>query len=1192
MKRKFLSAAFALALAMSMGSAWGAADHDIDGTDVSGVVVATGDAIISATGVDNTASSAATWTLVTGAVQLGKGAVTPADGKGFTLNLGTLQAAGAGTSTLNIVTANANAAGNKAVKLNVTNVDLTAVGHLAIDIGASASKTDFNSVTIGTLGAANNAANLDLTVRENSKLTITSVMGGELGATGGGGGMFNLDLVKADAEILEGVTLVNGSIGVISAPAGSTANLAIGGAGLTVDGAAAFLRADNGTLNVLTALGSDTFADVTVGGTGGNLQILNNSTLNVGNLTVETGAVFSGGLPAGTLNVNGNLAVKDDFTDAAGVATKVKGTTDIATGATYQVAGTNNVYAGKMTIEGTLSNDNAATIKTGTYDAANKLLTRGEIEIVDGSIVADATGALKIDNADILVSSVTANPVLDASAAKLDLATSNLKVDIDPTGTAMTIDATAGVDLNSYAQLNGNVEQTAGIVTVNEASSIGSATASERVEYKLTAASNAIFKKGLTLENYGALSTDATNGTVTLGEANKPVNLTMKDNTLLLGDAGGTLTIADASTKGSKIVVDGYDAQIMGTVNAANFAIEIKQGKDLRVAGAGLTVKGMDIYGSLDLGDEDYLGTGVAAGAAINTTADIRVQKGGFVAANVDSVITNTGPNTNKFHVLDGANLMADYGNITLTGFKSVEIDGIYTAGLDAAGSPTTAKILSANSDINIGSSGVVALNADLASVATAGTQTAPNVVDGTVIMTATGTGKINTVKELSNTSMLGTFGFSLTDNQQTLYVSSVDNQVKLDGTEADRQQALWNLQGMWGKNQIESDFGQIVYDVVKGDVISVPVDSIAGNKNLDIFNAIATPAGKRVGLDTVEFMNGSFLYGATDVNMEINRTFMSDITNRTKALNQQFVASRNVSSSDAMATTALNSNLNNRIWFGGTGLWQNSNKKDGFSGYEYKGYGFVGGFDSVIGSNVALGAAFSYNKGDYEDKGALAHDSDIENFSGGLYATVSSCSGFFGTLYGAYTYGDNDLRELRNDPSAGTAAWAGNKYHTNTWSVGTVLGVDIRPTECLTITPSVGFNYIQAKNSDHDASLNGVNLYRVKNAKNRGMFLPVEVTAQYDIHLGEQGKVRLEANAGYAYNFKKNGLNGSIDYYDLAPASSVNIHGRDNARHSWKVGGAARFQYRNFEMAVKYDYQGRSDYNAHRVMGTIGLDF
>lgn len=1107
------------------------------------------------------------------------GADAGGGGAGFTLNadLTIVLDSSPAPSSFSVV-----GAGSGDVTLSIRGLNINNGGTATF---GSAATTQHNvTVSGGDLTIGAKAATMDF--YKNSTVTFSSVTENMLGNTGKA--TINLQGGALGFTNSSSLTLGNGSINVSEDSTLAAKGGLILGAKNDVAGSESLLDIHAGKeLTILKEVGSSALGSLTVGkagSNGGTLKLGAGSTLNVGALIFDVGGTLDDAGADTDTSINaGSLQIKTDFVDSATITTSVTGLTTIDSGVTYTVKGTTNVYSGGMLVKGTLLGDDGAAITLGSSLADLKT-----IQVDGGSIKAQGAGDFTINFADVVITKSGSDPALDASDGKLNLANSTLTVNMATAADAATINATSGIAVNSYRQLVGNIDLLttgAGQMTVSGAAVIGSGSASQKVTLDVSG-NAANFVGGLTLDNYGAISSTNSDGTVTVG--NGVINA--NGNNHLDADSK-TLTINTASGSTGRMNWNGTGNTVSGNVVQKDFDVNVGSLAQLTISSSSIT-KGYEV-GSLTVSGKLGLGTASDVGV-IESNGNVTVKSGGSLFANNDAYLYSVGGGSNVLKVDKGGTLSAANGTINARDFKSVDINGTYIVGLaNGAATPVESSHLIANSDITVGSSGLITMTAELASVASA----SQNVNDATILLkidNSAGTNfTITNNANMSSMSMLGKYQFGLNSDASILYLTDASGKVILDGSDADRWQAIKNLQDMWGKNQIKDDLGNVIYDVVKGDIVAYPEDSLAGNKNINILGALASPESNFVGLDTLEYINGAHLFGVTDVAMETNRTFTSDMSSRTKALGCSFVAARESFGSDALASTAMNDILFNRFWFGGSGLKQNADGDDGFSGYKYKSYGFVGGYDRVAAENTAGGFSFAYNKGDYEDKGTAEHDSEIESFSVGLYGTHSNPCGWFVSGHGGYTYSQNDIRELRRDPDAGRYSWAESNFRTNTWSFGALFGYDLRIfSDSLVITPSVGMNYIIAKNSDHDSTLDGIATQRVLGVKNQAVYAPVELGIQYDRHLGLESKLRVELNAGYAYNFRGSGMTGSINFLGLDPDTFISVHGPDNTRHSYKIGGGTRYSHGAFDLGLRYDYAARSNYHAHRLMATAGFSF
>lgn len=1210
MRKAFFAVALAATLAIGAGAARAGTVYDISRNNEipSSLVITDNDFIYQDDNDKGTGNDGSGITISSG-FTLTVGQDDSSNGQGFSLDATTVTIGAGGTLAV-----------TSATEENATHgYDVTlGVGTLSVAAGATVDLSpdtqgkvilNVDTLTTGSgasiIGVATNATmNVGAVLNDTLENLTMNINGGT--ASFADTATVTLDSVTMNlgggaASFAGAVTL---SDGLITADADSV--LAVGG-GLTVDsaGSSPTLQATNGAiLTVLKSLNNAAvLGDVTIGGTtssNASIDLQNGSTIEMGNLILDTTAVLTGSGSGNVLQAK-SLHVKGDFTDSATVATRISGATVVDAGTIYTVNGEDNTY-GSMTLYGTLEAD--PMMATDTKITLGSTGTPGSITVDGGTIQATNDQIFAIENAAIVViDSTPFTTAIDASGGTLDLSTSSLTVDVASTN-VVAIVTTEGITVKSFTHKAGQIEASAGFGTgkmvVLEKAVIGSAGASTDAVYS-TDSYATVFQGGVTLVENGSIVSTSTTGEIGLGAVSGTLEMA-GGSTLDGGGTGNALAISNAATGGTAYLkmtglgnsvlgaVDSYGADDASAVDLIIDAALSPAAAALRVeaqtAGDQFKVKSATVArGELSLG-------GSALGGALWSAGDVIVKSGGKLSANgTDSTVDGAG----DLRIASGGALSATTANLTAMNFDSVSINGIFTAGYDAFNltlnaSGVTGLIIdtSVAGDVTVGSTGVIAFTNEAALKARAGD-----------VLIKTNGQTMDFQGQAVTSSIFGSYTFAMDSSTQQLVLQSVTNRIYGTDSADDRATGWNNLKNIWGTHQIGRDLADIVYDasVVPPNLTVQPGGSVAGEKNLAIFQAIGNSTGKNIGRNTVEYVNGAYLYGVTNVAMETSRAFFSDVSQRAKAINGEFIAVRDsMGSVDALASTAMNENYANRFWAGGFGLWQDADTRQGFSGYRYDSWGAIMGYDRVVAGGLAVGASAAYNKGDYSDKGALAHDSNIESYTGGLYAIYSHESGFTSTLFGAYTYSKNDINELRHDPYAGVNSWSKSKFHTGTWSAGGNLGWDFRPSACFTITPTVGLNYIRARNSDHSSSMGGIATQRTVNARNHGLFLPAELTMQYDVKLGCEGKLRFEAGGGYAYNFNDDGMDGSMSYFDLVnpggqPVGSA-IRTRDNSQHSYKVGGGMRYNYKQFDVGVRYDYMGKTDYKAHRVVGSIGISF
>ncbi len=286
-----------------------------------------------------------------------------------------------------------------------------------------------------------------------------------------------------------------------------------------------------------------------------------------------------------------------------------------------------------------------------------------------------------------------------------------------------------------------------------------------------------------------------------------------------------------------------------------------------------------------------------------------------------------------------------------------------------------------------------------------------------------------------------------------------------------------------------------------------------------------------------------------------------------------------------------------NRFWAGGLGTWQKADKttsNNGFAydSYKYDGQGVLLGYERAQGAGV-FGIAGSYVKGDYEMGSATRHNSEIAQYSAHLYGAYNNSRGFFFSLAGGYTYGNADIDEestLRTDTFLRR-----EDYHSHTVNAGVKVGFDFEPSETLFITPSIGANFFHTRSNNHNIDDGDTTVtYRADRIRHNLVEIPLDIQISKEIGFGPNRALQLSANGGYAYNLTNKAASGDVAETPVVGGTSTifRVVDRELGRSAWKAGVGARLKMDQWDIGVKYDFLKRSDFDAHRLMGTVGFSF
>lgn len=294
--------------------------------------------------------------------------------------------------------------------------------------------------------------------------------------------------------------------------------------------------------------------------------------------------------------------------------------------------------------------------------------------------------------------------------------------------------------------------------------------------------------------------------------------------------------------------------------------------------------------------------------------------------------------------------------------------------------------------------------------------------------------------------------------------------------------------------------------------------------------------------------------------------------------------------------------NSSMRVWAGGIGHWSKyDTSSGGIGGYKYNSGGVMVGMDGSVGA-FTMGGAFGYTRGTLKDKLALSSSSDIDSYSLSLYTDYNHESGVNTMFFGGAELFDNDISRrvagYRDDNGTIVADYGkeNSDYRGYGWYLGTNVSYDFLPTDNLTITPSIGLTYADVRSKAFTRRTvrdSGTILTdRVSAVKRRSISMPIDVAVTYDAMVKQDEKVSILGNVGYAYEFRNKGAEGDLIWGDVNGASPIRFTGRDPGRSAWNLGIGARYQRRNVDFDVKYDYTTRKDLTTHRVSATVGFEF
>ncbi len=291
-----------------------------------------------------------------------------------------------------------------------------------------------------------------------------------------------------------------------------------------------------------------------------------------------------------------------------------------------------------------------------------------------------------------------------------------------------------------------------------------------------------------------------------------------------------------------------------------------------------------------------------------------------------------------------------------------------------------------------------------------------------------------------------------------------------------------------------------------------------------------------------------------------------------------------------------------NRVWASGIGDWiKHDNTDGGIGGFNHNAGGLMLGYDHTL-DKFTIGAALGYTHGKLEDKYGFGGDSKMDSYAFTAYGDYNFDSGLNLGFYAGYELFDNKI-----DRQVASYRYNGNgisndygreheKYKSDAVLAGVNLSKDLVLNQRVTVTPSIGVTYtgVRSRSFDRNTDLiSGVNLRdHFDSVKKNSLQIPLEVAGAYDVLVRPEQKLTLMANAGYAFECFNDGAKGGYNFADVADLPKTTFNGREPGRNNWNFGVGARYQYRNVDFDLRYDFTKSSDSHSNRIGAAIGIEF
>lgn len=277
------------------------------------------------------------------------------------------------------------------------------------------------------------------------------------------------------------------------------------------------------------------------------------------------------------------------------------------------------------------------------------------------------------------------------------------------------------------------------------------------------------------------------------------------------------------------------------------------------------------------------------------------------------------------------------------------------------------------------------------------------------------------------------------------------------------------------------------------------------------------------------------------------------------------------------------------RGWIQAFGQTATQDREDGVDGYDADTYGVAVGADGETVSGGNVGVALSYGNTDVDHEAGNGAESEVDSYQISVYGDMPVADRTY--IEGMVGYAWNDIESTRfNVANSGLNADA--DYDAHQITAYAELGRDFAQGNGLTLTPHVNahYTYFNADNYS-ETGAGGLNLEDVDPDALHKLDLGVGVDAVWDVRNSDGSGLKPALSAGVAYDLIGDDVETSARF--AGAGAAFDTQGLEPSRTSLNLGaGVTYYTVDNWELSAEYDFQYKSDYDAHSGLLRAGFHF
>lgn len=277
-------------------------------------------------------------------------------------------------------------------------------------------------------------------------------------------------------------------------------------------------------------------------------------------------------------------------------------------------------------------------------------------------------------------------------------------------------------------------------------------------------------------------------------------------------------------------------------------------------------------------------------------------------------------------------------------------------------------------------------------------------------------------------------------------------------------------------------------------------------------------------------------------------------------------------------------------FWGQAFGAKADQDMRNRVTGYEADSYGLVVGADTELADGFRAGLALTYGNTDVDGKDLNRSKSEIDSYQVSLYGDYDLGDSYFVRGQVAYMYSDIETARYNVGFVPGNTARA--DFSSDQYSARGEVGRQFALDNTFSLTPSVTTSYTYIDVEDFtERGAGGLSLRNVDTDEMEILEFGANLIAEGQFSDTVGGTIRPNIHGGYRYDVigDKVSTIGAL----AGGGAAFRTEGFEPAQGTLNIGTGVTWETNaNIDFTVNYDYENKSDYDAHSGFVRAGYKF